>query len=148
MITRPLDLASRLRPAPRNFDVYFYVNVGLLAVFFVLFGSRFVIAPGLGVDFRIPELVGADAGGSETTSYISILKNGQIFTAEGRLDVPQLREWLKSEASKYKKPSILIRAGVGVTVSDLNDLYAAARDAGFAPIVFAAEEPVSKPSPN
>ena len=30
MITRPLDLASKMRPEPRNFDWLFYVNAGLL----------------------------------------------------------------------------------------------------------------------
>ena len=30
MITRPLDLASRLRPAPRTFDFWFFVNIGLI----------------------------------------------------------------------------------------------------------------------
>ena len=48
MITRPLDLASKLRPEPRNFDWLFFVNAGLLVLFFVLFGSRFVLAPGEG----------------------------------------------------------------------------------------------------
>jgi hypothetical protein len=43
MITRPLDIASHLSPPPRSFDVLFYVNVGALAVFFFLFGSR--VAP-------------------------------------------------------------------------------------------------------
>ena len=32
MITRPLDLASKLRPEPRNFDWLFFVNAGLLSL--------------------------------------------------------------------------------------------------------------------
>lgn len=49
MITRPLDLASRLRPPPRGLDWLFVMNVALVALFFSLFGSRFVLAPGLGL---------------------------------------------------------------------------------------------------
>ena len=61
MITHPLDLASRLRPPPRNHDVLFFLNGALIMMFFVLFGSRFVLAPGLGVDFRLPEMARAGA---------------------------------------------------------------------------------------
>ena len=53
MITRPLDLAAKMRAEPRSFDALFYVNVGVLALFFLVFGSRFVLAPGLGVDFKL-----------------------------------------------------------------------------------------------
>jgi len=61
MITRPLDLASKLRPPPRDFDFVFLVNGGLIVMFFMLFGSRFVLAPGLGVDFIMPEMPGGGA---------------------------------------------------------------------------------------
>jgi biopolymer transport protein ExbD len=147
MITRPLDLASKLQREPKNFDVFFYVNAGLLVLFFFLFGSRFVIAPGLGVNFRIPTLSGADAGGTQTTSYISVQKDGQIFTDEGRLDIVQLKEWLKAEAKKYKKPVILVRADAGVTLSNLNEIYSAASDAGFAGILFAGQEATTAKTP-
>ena len=45
MIARPLDLASRLRPPPHGTGALHYVNVGLLGLFFALFGSRFILAP-------------------------------------------------------------------------------------------------------
>jgi biopolymer transport protein ExbD len=32
MITRPLDLASKLRPEPRNFDFLFLINGGLILI--------------------------------------------------------------------------------------------------------------------
>ena len=32
MITRPLDIAAKLRPEPRNFDFLFFVNGGLLVL--------------------------------------------------------------------------------------------------------------------
>ena len=46
MITQPLELDKHLRPPPRSFDVFFYVNVGVLALFLTLFTSKFVLAPG------------------------------------------------------------------------------------------------------
>ncbi len=83
-----------------------------------MFGSRFVLAPGLGVDFRMPELTGARAGAATTQRVISVLPSGQIF-ADGLLNKPQLRLWLKAEAAKLKQPSLLVRASAGVPLSDV-----------------------------
>lgn len=141
MITRPLDLATRLRREPRNFDFLFFVNGGLLVLFFSLFGSRFVLAPGLGVDFRMPELAGARAGAAATERVISVLPSGQIFAANGLLNLAQLREWLKAEAGKLREPSLLIRASAGVPLSQLAEIVSAAQEAGFTRIVVGAEEP-------
>lgn len=142
MIVRPLDLASKLRREPRNFDALYYVNVGLLGLFFVLLGSRFVLAPGLGVDFKMPTMPGALSGALPADTVISVLPSGQIF-ADGLRSKAQLSEWLKAEAKKSKQPSLLVRASVGVPVEQLADIYSAAKDAGFQRIVFGAEEPPS-----
>jgi hypothetical protein len=62
------------------------------------FGSRFVLAPGLGVDFQLPQLAGAQAGAAQATDVISVLRSGQILTSEqGLVDIPQLRAWLKAK---------------------------------------------------
>lgn len=148
MITRPLDLASRLRPEPRNFDALFFVNVGLLAVFFDVFASRFVLPPGLGVDFKLPEAQGALTNQILTTSTISVKNSGQIF-ADGLLTMDQLREWLKIEARKTKNPSLLVRMSAGVPVAVQNEIVSAARAAGFGSnIVLAAEEAAPSPAPS
>jgi biopolymer transport protein ExbD len=143
MITRPLDLASRLREQPRSVDFLFYVNVGLVVLFFSLFGSRFILAPGLGVDFQMPEMAGATSGATPTDRMISVRPSGQIFAADGLLSLPQLKAWLKAEAAKLKNPSLLVRASAGVPLSQLADITSAAREAGFVRIVVGAEEPAS-----
>lgn len=142
MLTRPLDLSSRLRPEPRSFDALFYVNVGLIALFFSLAGSRFILSPGLGVDFRIPEMSGAVAGAAPTERVISVLPSGQIF-ADGLLNLPQLQVWLKAEAARLKQPSLLVRASEGVPLSEIAAITSAARAAGFVRVVVAAEEPAA-----
>lgn len=142
MITRPLDLASRLRPEPRNLDFLFYVNVGLIAVFFSMFGSRFILAPGLGIDFKIPEMPGALAAAGTTECVISVLPSGQIF-GDGLLNMAQLEVWLKAQAAKAKNPALLVRVSAQVQFSQLADISSVARRAGFARIVVAAEEPPS-----
>jgi biopolymer transport protein ExbD len=132
MIARPLDLASKLRPPPHGTGALHYVNVGLLGLFFALFGSRFILAPGLGVDFQLPQQ-GAQPGAAQASSVISVLRSGQIFTDEGLLDMEQLRQWLKAKvrSSRDPEPTLLIRASSEVTLSKLVEIEQAAHDAGF-----------------
>jgi biopolymer transport protein ExbD len=139
MIARPLDLASRLRPPPQGTGALHYVNVGLLGLFFAVFGSRFVLAPGIGLDFQLPQLPGAQSGAAQATDVISILRSGQIFTSDGLVDLGQLRQWLKSRAGKDPHPTLLIRASSGVTLDELIQIEGAAHDAGFRVLLAAAE---------
>ena len=140
MITRPLDLSSRLRPAPRGFDWLFLVNAGLLALFFTFFGSRFVLAPGLGVDFRLPLVAGANAGARPATHVISVINSGQIFTNDGLRKMSELGGWLKAQATRTEAPLLLVRAGADVPTAVLADVASAARGAGFE-MIWAAGEP-------
>lgn len=144
MITRPLDLAAKLRPPPRNFDFVFLVNGGLIVMFFMLFGSRFVLAPGLGVDFIMPEMPGAVAGAARTTHVVSVIRPGLIFVDDGAINFEQLKEWLKVQAKTTPQPSLLVRASASqVPVTDLTDIASAAQAAGFVRVVVGALEPVA-----
>ena len=117
-----------------------YVNVVLLGIFFMSFGSRFILAPGLGVDFQLPQLAGAQAGAAQATDVISVLRSGQILTSDqGLVDIGQLREWLRVRAAREHLPTLLIRASSEVTLADLSVIEAAAHDAGFR-VLLGAEE--------
>jgi biopolymer transport protein ExbD len=143
MIARPLDLASGLRPPPQGMGALHYVNVGLLGLFFMSFGSRFILAPGLGVDFQLPQLAGAQAGAAQATDVISVLRSGQILTSEqGLVDIGQLRTWLKAKAAREHQPILLVRASSEVTLADLSGIEGAAHDAGFR-VLLGAEEPAA-----
>ncbi len=139
MITRPLDLASKMRPEPRSYDALFWVNGALLALFFLLFGSRFVLAPGLGVDFSLPIMQGADAGAARTTHVISVARPGLIFTDDGALNMDQLTGWLSKQGKETDEASLLVRANANIPVSDLTDIISAARNSGFRVQVAALE---------
>ena len=139
MITRPLDLSARLRPPPRSFEWLFMVNVGLLALFFSFFGSRFVLAPGLGVDFRLPMVAGANANARLATHVISVINSGLIITNDGLSKMSELGGWLKIQATRTESPLLLVRAGADVPTSVLADVASAAREAGFEMIWAAGE---------
>lgn len=142
MITRPFDLASRLRPEPRSFDWLFFVNAGLLVLFFTFFGSRYVLSPGLGMDYALPEVPGATAEARVTTHVITVVNAGQIFVGDGVRGIDQLQDWLNAQARTEKHPSLLVRASSGVPSGLLARILGMARVAGFS-VVVAAEEPKS-----
>ncbi len=145
MITRPLDLSSRLRPPPRGFDVLFCVNVGLLVFFFLFFGSRFVLSPGLGVDFQLPQVPGANAGAQMTTHMITVENAGQIFVGDGVRRMDELQEWLNAQVKTEKHPSLLVRASAGVPTEIVWRILGMARSAGFS-VTLAADEPARAPA--
>ena len=144
MITRPLELASKLRPEPRNFDFLFFVNGGLLVLFFLLFGSRFVLAPGLGVNFQMLEVPGARSGATQTTHRITVKPSGLIFIEDGPADLERLGKWLESEAKKTRQPSLLIIASKDVPGGLIAEIANVAHVAGFGKVQWAAEEPTAE----
>jgi len=141
MITRPLDLAARLRPPPRNFDALFLVNGGLIVLFFFLFGSRFVLAPGLGVNFQLPEMAGATQGAAAAPVVISVKRSDMVLVDDGLLNYAQLGPWLKARARQEKSPVLLVRADRNVPTEDMGKIAAMAGQAGFAGIQWAMEAP-------
>ncbi len=148
MITHPLDLAARLRPPPRNLDMLFLVNGALIVVFFLLFGSRFVLAPGLGVDFRLPEMALADAGAAPTAVVISLRRSGMVLVDDGMLDYAQLQGWLEKRARREKGLALLVRADRRVALEDLGIIAEMAANAGFTGGVQWAMEPARAGAPD
>ena len=147
MITRPLDLASRLRPLSRGWDALFYVNVGLLALFFVLFGSRFVLAPGLAVDFALPQAGSAATSVVMTDVVIAVPASGMAVVDGAVLDLPRLGAWLReqtgagaSDPADAKPKRLLVQASGALPARDLSAIYALAADAGFAGVLVATDE--------
>lgn len=139
MISRPLDLASRLQPRPRSGAAFFFVNAGLIIVFFSVFGSRFVLAPGLGVDFQLPVATGATVGAVRTSHVVTIVNAGQIFAGDGLRSPAQLREWLSVQAAATKQPSLLILSHERVPVSVIAEVAGFAASAGFSVHLAATE---------
>lgn len=146
MITRPLDLASRLRPPPRTMDGVFYANMALLGLFFALFGSRFVISPSIeleGTPFSLPTGSRPSGAGMATTSVISVLGPDMVFTAEGRMTYAELRRWLPTQVARGAEADsrLLVRADARVAAQDLAQLSDLAREAGFSGVQLALENP-------
>ncbi|MDE3083843.1 MAG: biopolymer transporter ExbD [Verrucomicrobiota bacterium] len=148
MITRPLNLVSRVRPPPRSFDAFYFINIGLLVLFFFLLGSRFVLAPGLGVGltggFVLPTMPGAKMEAAATSVVVSVPRPGVALVDEGMFNFAQLADWLRARAQGQKSPTLLIRADRRVPMQDIADLTAMAKAAGFVYVQLAFDEPAGR----
>jgi biopolymer transport protein ExbD len=139
MITHPLDLASRLRRVPRSFDWIFYVNFGLIALFFVLFGSRFVLSPALAVDGENLTLSPMQEGAVSllpSTLFMSVKANGQKFVdPNGLVTTEQLKVWLAERARRTPGATLLIRSDAAVRLDEVTAISAAVKEVGLFPVV-------------
>lgn len=140
MITRPLDLSSKLKRPPRSFEALFYVNGGLIVLFFVLFGSRFVLSPGLGVDFRLPELPGSMDAAVATDVVIAIKGDNMAFVEGAKVNFAGLRQYLIERARGKSDLRLLVQADAALTTHDLTKVYEMAREAGFSAVQIASED--------
>ena len=143
MITRPLDLLSKLRPPPRSFDLLFLVNCGLIALFFTLFGSQFVLSPGLrvnNVDLTLATSPYALPGAAATKVSISVNANGQIWGDTGLIKPDGLREWLNTQAKRAPGTVLLVIVDKDATAGMLTNISEAAAAAGFSGVQQAVEQ--------
>jgi len=143
MITRPLELSARLRPPPKSFDFIFLVNGGLIALFFALFGSRFVLSPGLrvnGREFRLPSSPYANRGAIPTSVVISVTSSDLIFVEGGMVrSTAQLRDWLMAQGKKQPGAALLVQADESVSQKVTVEIVDLAKEAGLGPVTVALQ---------
>ncbi|MDI1247334.1 MAG: biopolymer transporter ExbD [Lacunisphaera sp.] len=155
MITRPLELESRMSPPPRDLDFVAWVNVGVIVLFFGLFGSNFVLAPGLPVGVGeqgtlVLPSVGAASQGAGTASVVVSYRSDNMILFEGGmyLSLSELRKHMDKVGYTKQHPGavMLVRADRQVTVQAFADLCEMAREVGFANVLLAAEPPPQLPA--
>jgi biopolymer transport protein ExbD len=149
MITRPLDLLSRLSPPPRDFNAIAWVNVGVIVLFFSLLGSRFVLAPGLllqvdHVPFGLPATPGLQ--NVRTASVVVGYRRDDVIMFNGAIvSLPELRERLTAYARQHPGEVLLLLADRQVSVKALAELSTTAQSIGFAYVQIAAEPAPADP---
>ena len=134
-----MDLSTRLRPPPHGYEFVFYVNAGLIALFFVLFGSRFVLSPGLGVEFSVPVMPSALAGAVSTDVVVAVKGADLAFVDGAKVNLAGLRSHLIELVQGHAGLRLLVQADASLTTRDLTEIYDMAREAGFESVQLAAE---------
>jgi biopolymer transport protein ExbD len=147
MITRPLELESRLSTPPRDLDFVAWVNVGVIVLFFSLLGSRFVLEPGMpiGVDDRNNLVLPQGSVPSENTRsgpesvVVSYRRDNVILFEGGMYSLPALQKQMAGYVKKHPGAVMLVRADRQVSLQAFLELCSMAHAVGFANVVVAAE---------
>ena len=145
MITRPLELESRLSPPPRDLDFVAWVNVGTIVLFFSLLGSPFVLAPGLPVGLggnggpELPHTTVSAVGTGPASVVVTYRRDDVILFEGGMYTLPALQKHLEGYAKKHPGAVMLVLADRQVSVQAFFDLCDMARSLGFANVQAAAE---------
>jgi len=140
MITQPLDLASHLRPPPRSFDVFCFVNVAVLGLFLTLFTSKFVLAPGLTIE--LPVLQDAVVNAQPTGLVVNLQRDNLILFEGGRYSMDGFRQRLAEVVREKGTMRLLLRADKQASSQALGTFTAAAIAAGCG-VQIAAEAPAA-----
>lgn len=150
MITQPLELQSRLSPAPRDLDFFAWVNVGVIVLFFSLLGSRFVLAPGLLVGVGEAGVIELPAINPELTStaatsvVVSYRRDNVILFEGGMYSLDELRKHMEAYAKSNPGSVMLVRADQQVSNQKVAELFTMAGEVGFKYVLLAAEPTAPK----
>lgn len=145
MITRPLELESRMSPPPRDLNAVAWVNVGLIVLFFSLLGSRFVLATGVLVEvgeagaIELPSVNPASASTAATSVVVSYRRDNVILFEGGMYSLAELRRHMQAYTKNNPGSVMLVRADKQVSNQALADLFAMAGAVGFKNVLLAAE---------
>ncbi len=138
MVTQPLEFEKHLRPPPRSFDVFFHVNVGVLALFLTLFTSKFVLAPGPTI--TVP--TSRDAIGTARTAdmVVNLERDNLILFEGGRYSMDGFQKRLGEVVAAEGPMRLLLRADARASSQALVTFLDLARSAGCE-VQIAAETP-------
>jgi biopolymer transport protein ExbD len=139
MITRPLDLAARLRRPPRSLDAMFYVNVGALVLVFALYGSRFVLSPGLPLTFALPVTPAAAARFAPVDLVVAVPSADVAYAGGEVLDFPGLRKWLRERGGAQPGARLLVQAAATLPAAAIAQIQGYAAEAGLGGVLLATE---------
>jgi len=144
MITRPLDLQSRLSAPPRDTDLLFWLNGGAVALFFSLLGSRFILATGERIQLDgpppvvdVPQIASASQG--EASVVVSYRRDNMVLFEGGIYELRDLQAPMQKYGQAHPGSTLLVRVDKQVSVQGLLELFDLAKRAGFAQVLLAAE---------
>ena len=154
MITRPLELESRLSPPPRDLDFVAWVNGAVIVLFFSVLGSRFVLAPGVSVGLAeegnqlvLPQGAGSPESTGAASVVVSYRRDNVILFEGGMFSLADLQKQMADYAKKHPGAVMLVRADRQVSFQAGLELAGMAKAVGFANVVLAVEPPPKEGAP-
>lgn len=135
MITRPLELQSRLKAPSKRINSLAFFDVLLIAFFFSMLSSHFVLSPGLTIN-----LPTGGSGAGLPASAVLTVHTDEMLLFDGRiLNMTGLAGALREHVKGPGEANLLIRFDRHVSIQTLLGVAEVARTEGVARIQLAAE---------
>ncbi|RME67576.1 MAG: hypothetical protein D6781_12920, partial [Verrucomicrobia bacterium] len=103
MITRPFNLQAHVRQPGKGLDVVPFVDLGVIALFFIVFSSRFVFAPGIARDLPTTRAEVSEAAPAAHVLTVIETEGSEvvIFERGGVLTLDAFEELLRRRGESY-----------------------------------------------
>ncbi|MEZ5276715.1 MAG: biopolymer transporter ExbD [Opitutaceae bacterium] len=143
MKARPFDFEAQLHPKSRRMDPVPFIDACLIAIFFSLFGSSYVFAPGITLRLPHSRTAAADALPIYEVLTVGEIEGSERILFDGRIfNLETFGQSLLSAGQERNETTLLVRVGEDVSVGTLSRVCDIARAAGFLEIQIAAEPEV------
>lgn len=135
-----LKLEAEL-PKRAKLSFWPFLDLCVIGMFFVLFSSKFVMAPGL--TLALPEVDSSQVAISAVYEVITISEvkgEEMIFFQDSVLSLDSLRKRFAERGGAPAGATLLVKADVDVTMATLSQLSELAIDSGYDRVQLATED--------
>lgn len=127
-------------PTPAKLSFWPFVDLCAIGLFFALFGSKFIIAPGIGVELPRLESEGITMAENYEVLTVNEVEGKEMIMFQGTvLNLDSMRRLLNAREEVQEGVTLLVRSDAAVSMKTLVSLSEIATEAGYARIQLATE---------
>ena len=135
-----LKLEAEL-PKRARLSFWPFVDLCVIGLFFAVFSSKFVMAPGL--TLALPQVESSQVAISpiyEVVTVTEVKGEEMIFFQDSVLDLVSLEKVFEERGQAAKGATLLVKADMAVSMQTLSRLSQLAIDAGYAKVQLATDD--------
>lgn len=141
LLTRPLDLASRLEAPRFRVDAVAFADIGLIALLTLFLSQSFLFSPG--VSIALPQVGDEQSVVGVRAEAVATVWKGKIITVLGSYPLDRMDTAMNQlmEKTQVSDPDLLLLVDRSTAVDELTRIYESAQRAGFDTVQMAARHP-------
>ena len=140
MLSQPLNLDKYIRTKPESgLETVPIIDILIIVVFFGLFGSPFVMPPGLEVDLEVSENLVSGVG---VTAVLTLKRDDMLLFEGQNLKLHQFEEKAREYLEGKESAVLLLRLDPGIKMETFFKISGEAKKAGFSKVHVAGEKEV------
>lgn len=138
-----VDLLSKVEKEGISLNGAALIDVALVTIMFMALSSKFILAPGLGIDLNgEPKMPTIDANNAVLCNYDAVVLHIQgknMFIFDGKINsFEAFKKTLKDKGDLLKNQTLLLKTDKNCDAQTIIDVCAAAKSAGLKSVQIAA----------